>query len=608
MTVTESGTVLPTTTDLQDWVQQVAALTEPEVVVWCDGSEAERKLLTDRAVRAGTLIPLDPFQHYGSYLARSSEDDVARVEDRTYICSATPAGAGPTNQWREPAAMRAELAGCFAGSMRGRVMYVVPFSMGPVGGPASRLGVEVTDSPYVVLSMRITTRIGAGPELLIGGGAPWVRAVHSVGAPLEDGEVDVPWSSNPVKHIAHFPDTREVWSFGSGYGGNALLGKKAFALRLASVIARDEGWLAEHMLLIRLTSPAGRRYHVAAAFPSACGKTNLAMMRPSLPGWRVETLGDDITWMRPRPDGRLWAINPEAGLFGVAPGTGASTNPNAVAALWGNAIYTNVALTDDGDVWWEGKTERPPEHATDWRGQDWTPATGTPAAHPNARFTVGMHQVPSAAADWDDPAGIPLDAIIVGGRRATTVPLVAQARDWAHGVFLGATLASEQTAAADGAHVGQLRRDPFAMLPFCGYDMGEHWAHWLAVGEALGDTAPAFFAVNWFRKGADGSYLWPGFAENSRVLAWIAARLDGQAGAVDTSAGLLPEPGDLDTTGLDLPVSALEQLLSIDPAAYAAEADLTEDFFATFGPTLPAPMTEQLAVLRARVGQSPQHV
>ena len=609
MTVTDPTTTLPTTTDLQAWVEQVAALTEPEAVVWCDGSEAERQRLTAVAVRTGTLTPLDPSLHYGSHLARSSEDDVARVEDRTYICSPTPAGAGPTNHWREPVAMRAELAGCFAGSMRGRVMYVVPFAMGPVGGPLSRLGVELTDSPYVVLSMRITTRIGAGPELLIAGGAPWVRAVHSVGAPLLEGEQDVPWPSNPVKHIAHFPDSREVWSYGSGYGGNALLGKKAFALRLASVMGRDEGWLAEHMLLIRLTSPAGRRYHLAAAFPSACGKTNLAMMRPSLPGWSVETLGDDIAWMRPGPDGRLWAINPEAGLFGVAPGTGEATNPNAMGALWGNTIYTNVALTDDGDVWWEGRTGRPPEHATDWRGQDWTPADGAagrPAAHPNARFTVPMHQVPSAAADWDDPAGVPLDAIIVGGRRAGVVPLVAQARDWAHGVFMGATVASEQTAAAEGAEVGRLRRDPFAMLPFCGYDMGEHWAHWLAVGEALGDGAPAFFAVNWFRKDDGGDYLWPGFGENSRVLAWVAARLDGLVGAVDTPAGLVPAPGALDTTGLDLPDGALEQLLSVDPAAYAAEADLTEEFFATFGPTLPAAMTQQLAELRTRAGGPPR--
>ncbi len=601
MTVTDAPVSLPTTAHLQEWVEQVAALTGPDAVVWCDGSEAERQRLTARAAAAGTLTPLDPAQHPGSFLARSSEDDVARVEDRTYVCSPTPAGAGPTNNWRDPAEMRAELAGCFAGAMRGRVMYVVPFSMGPVGGPLSQLGVEITDSPYVVLSMRITTRIGEGPQRLIAAGASFTRAVHSVGAPLATGDVDAAWPSNPVKHIAHFPDTREVWSYGSGYGGNALLGKKCFALRLASVIGREEGWLAEHMLLIRLTSPAGRRYHLAAAFPSACGKTNLAMMTPTLPGWRVETIGDDIAWMRQGPDGRLWAINPEAGLFGVAPGTGAATNPNAMAALWGNVIYTNVALTDDGDVWWEGKTDHPPERAVDWRRQEWTPSSGTPAAHPNARFTVPMHQVPSAAPDWEDPAGVPLDAIVVGGRRASTVPLVAQARDFAHGVFMGATIASEQTAAAEGAAVGQLRRDPFAMLPFCGYDMGEHWAHWLAVGQALDDAAPAFFSVNWFRKGADGSYLWPGFGENSRVLAWVAARLDGAVGAVDTPAGLLPEPGDLDTNGLDLPEGALQQLLAVDPGDWAAEADDAEEFFVRFGATLPPAIAAQLTALRARL-------
>ncbi len=596
---------LPTRSDLHGWVREIAALTRADSVVWCDGSEEQLGALRELAVANGTLIPLDPERHPGSYLARSDPDDVARVEDRTYIASATPEAAGPTNNWREPGALRTELAECFAGSMRGRTMYVVPFSMGPVGGALSELGVEITDSPYVVLSMAIMTRIGDGPRELIEGGEPWVRTAHSVGMPLVDADgnrrEDVAWPSNETKHIAHFPETREVWSFGSGYGGNALLGKKCFALRIASVIARDEGWLAEHMLVIRVISPQGRRYHVAAAFPSASGKTNMAMMQPSLPGWSVETVGDDIAWMRTGPDGRLRAINPESGLFGVAPGTGETTNPVAMGALGRDVIYTNVALTDDGDVWWEGKTEQTPEHLTDWRGEAWTPASDTPAAHPNARFTVAMSAVPSAADDWEDPAGVPIDAIVVGGRRATNVPLVAQSRDWEHGVFMGATVSSEQTAAAAGVTVGELRRDPFAMLPFCGYDMGEHWAHWLAVGESLGEAAPKIFTVNWFRRGDDGSILWPGFAENSRVLKWMAARLDGEVGARDTAAGLLPLEGDLDTEGLDLADGVLEAVLDVDTAAWRQEADLTEEFFETFGATLPAQMSEQLGELRARL-------
>ncbi len=596
---------LPSRSDLSGWVSEVASLTGADEVVWCDGSDGQLQGLRDLAVARGTLIPLDPERHPGSYLARSAPDDVARVEDRTYIASATPEDAGPTNNWREPQALRAELAGCFAGSMRGRTMYVVPFSMGPVGGPLSGLGVEVTDSPYVVLSMAIMTRIGDAPRELIEGGEPWVRTVHSVGMPLVDDEgnrrEDVAWPSNDTKHIAHFPETREVWSFGSGYGGNALLGKKCFALRIASVIARDEGWLAEHMLIIRVTSPQGRRYHVAAAFPSACGKTNMAMMQPSLPGWSVETLGDDIAWMRKGPDGRLRAINPEAGLFGVAPGTGETTNPTAMAALGSDVIYTNVALTDDGDVWWEGKTPQTPERLTDWRGDPWTPDSESPAAHPNARFTVAMSAVPSAADDWEDPEGVAVDAIVVGGRRASNVPLVAQSRDWAHGVFMGASVSSEQTAAAAGATVGELRRDPFAMLPFCGYDMGQHWAHWLSVGEALGDGAPKIFAVNWFRRGDDGSIMWPGFSDNSRVLKWIAARLDGEADARDTAAGMLPLDGAIDTEGLDLADGLMEAIFDVDAAAWAKEADLTEEFFQTFAATLPAAMTEQLGELRARL-------
>ncbi len=597
--------VLPSRSDLRGWVLEIAALTRADAVVWCDGSDEQLQALRALAVENGTLVPLDQERHPGSYVARSHPDDVARVEDRTYIASETPEGAGPTNHWREPRALRAELARCFAGSMRGRTMYVVPFSMGPVGGPLSELGVEVTDSPYVVLSMAVMTRIGDGPRRLIEDGAPWVRTAHSVGMPLVDDEGnrrdDVAWPSNETKHIAHFPETREVWSYGSGYGGNALLGKKCFALRIASVIARDEGWLAEHMLVIRLTSPLGRRYHLAAAFPSACGKTNMAMMRPSLPGWSVETIGDDIAWMRLGPDGRLRAINPEAGLFGVAPGTGETTNPTAMAALGADVIYTNVAMTDDGDVWWEGKTPTAPDHLVDWRGDDWTPESETPAAHPNARFTVAMSACPSTADDWEDPAGVPIDAIVVGGRRATNIPLVAQSRDWTHGVFMGATVSSEQTAASHGAQVGQLRRDPFAMLPFCGYDMGEHWAHWLSVGEKLGEDAPKVFSVNWFRKGDDGSILWPGFAENSRVLAWIAARLDGEVGARDSAAGLLPLDGAIDTDGLDLADGVMDAVFDVDPAAWAEEADLTQEFFEGFAATLPDAMTEQLGELRARL-------
>jgi phosphoenolpyruvate carboxykinase (GTP) len=592
--------------DVHRWVRAVAELAQPDEVVWCDGSEEENARLTSQLVAAGTFIPLDGEKHYHSFLARSAPDDVARVEDRTYICSALEDDAGPTNNWREPGAMREELSRVFTDSMRGRTMYVVPFSMGPVGGPLSRLGVEITDSPYVVVSMRVMTRIGAGPRALVEGGQPWVKAVHSVGAPLvdEDGRAvpDVPWPSSPTKHIAHFPESREIWSFGSGYGGNALLGKKCFALRIASVIARDEGWLAEHMLIIKVVSPAGRAYHIAAAFPSACGKTNLAMLRTTLPGWHVETIGDDIAWMRRDDQGRLRAINPEAGLFGVAPGTSAKTNPTAIESLWGNTVFTNVALTDDGDVWWEGLDDHPPAHLVDWTGKDWTPASGTPAAHPNSRFTVPAAQVPSIASDWDDPEGVVIDAFLFGGRRATNVPLVAEARDWDHGVFMGATVSSEQTAAAAESRVGELRRDPFAMLPFCGYNMADHWAHWVRMGEELGERGrPRIYSVNWFRKGSDGSYLWPGFGDNSRVLAWIIRRLEGEAEALDTPAGLIPKPGDLDVSGLDVSEREMAELFAIDPAAWAEEADLTEEFFARFGDRVPPQLREQLAELRARL-------